>query len=150
MGSILVMHRVFTCVRLAALYGVRCCCTAMVILLLMHCAGHINFNDEVSAALRLADGVLLAVDAAEGVMMVTDKVIKQAVAEGLPICLLLTKVEISAHGLMPRICRDCVTENASCEQRHCRLQHGRPKLPALCLWWSCEGRLEAPFVSLSG
>ena len=45
-----------------------------------------------SAALRLADGVLLAVDAAEGVMMVTDKVVKQAVAEGLPICLLLTKV----------------------------------------------------------
>ncbi|CAL5227943.1 g10990 [Coccomyxa viridis] len=55
--------------------------------------GHINFNDEVSAALRLADGVLLAVDAAEGVMMVTDKVIKQAVAEGLPICLLLTKMD---------------------------------------------------------
>ena len=55
-------------------------------------AGHINFNDEVSAAMRLADGVLLVVDAAEGVMMVTDKVIKQAVAEGLPICLLLSKV----------------------------------------------------------
>ena len=62
----------------------------------MHCAGHINFNDEVSAAMRLADGVLLCVDAAEGVMMVTDKVIKQAVAEGLPICLLLTKVPISS------------------------------------------------------
>ena len=42
--------------------------------------------------MRLADGVLLCVDAAEGVMMVTDKVIKQAVAEGLPVCLLLTKV----------------------------------------------------------
>ena len=62
-------------------------------------AGHINFNDEVSAAMRLADGVLLVVDAAEGVMMVTDKVIKQAVAEGLPICLLLSKVwpSLSAH-----------------------------------------------------
>ncbi len=42
--------------------------------------------------MRLADGALLCVDAAEGVMLVTDKVIKQAVAEGLPICLLLTKV----------------------------------------------------------
>ena len=66
----------------------------------MRCAGHINFNDEVSAALRLADGVLLAVDAAEGVMMVTDKVIKQAVAEGLPVCLLLTKVDLPAHSLI--------------------------------------------------
>lgn len=46
--------------------------------------------------MRLADGVLLVVDAAEGVMMVTDKVIKQAVAEGLPICLLLTKVSTTA------------------------------------------------------
>ena len=55
-------------------------------------AGHINFNDEVSAAMRLADGVLLVVDAAEGVMLVTDKVVKQALAEGLPIALLITKV----------------------------------------------------------
>ena len=63
-------------------------------------AGHINFNDEVSAAMRLADGVLLVVDAAEGVMMVTDKVIKQAVAEGLPICLLLSKVGPLSVALM--------------------------------------------------
>ena len=63
-------------------------------------AGHINFNDEVSAAMRLADGVLLVVDAAEGVMMVTDKVIKQAVAEGLPICLLLSKVRAQSGAHM--------------------------------------------------
>lgn len=55
-------------------------------------AGHINFNDEVTAGLRLSDGVLLCVDAVEGVMLVTEKVLKQAAAEGLPICLLLTKV----------------------------------------------------------
>jgi peptide subunit release factor RF-3 len=55
-------------------------------------AGHINFNDEVSAAMRLADGVLLVVDAAEGVMLVTEKAVKQALGEGLPIALLLTKV----------------------------------------------------------
>ena len=55
-------------------------------------AGHINFNDEVSAAMRLADGVLLVVDAAEGVMLVTDKAVRQALAEGLPIALLITKV----------------------------------------------------------
>lgn len=57
------------------------------------CPGHVNFNDEVTAALRLADGVLLAVDACEGVMLSTERVIKQAVQEGLPICLLITKVD---------------------------------------------------------
>lgn len=57
--------------------------------------GHINFNDEVTAGLRLADGVLLVVDAVEGVMLVTDKVVRQAAAEGLPICLLLSKVRLS-------------------------------------------------------
>ena len=61
-------------------------------------AGHINFNDEVSAAMRLADGVLLVVDAAEGVMLVTEKAIKQALGEGLPIALLLTKVGASPSG----------------------------------------------------
>lgn len=58
----------------------------------VHPAGHINFNDEVSAALRLADGMLLVVDAAEGVMLVTEKAVKQAIMEGLPICLLISKV----------------------------------------------------------
>lgn len=54
--------------------------------------GHVNFNDEVTAALRLCDGVLLCVDAAEGVMLVTERTIKQAVSEGLPISLMITKV----------------------------------------------------------
>lgn len=64
---------------------------------IVHFAGHINFNDEVTAGLRLADGVLLCVDAVEGVMLVTDKVLKQAAAEGLAICLLLTKVPIHSR-----------------------------------------------------
>ena len=59
----------------------------------MHAAGHVNFNDEVTAAMRLADGVLLVVDAVEGVMLVTEKAIKQACQEGLPICLLISKVD---------------------------------------------------------
>lgn len=68
----------------------------------VHFAGHINFNDEVTAGLRLADGVLLCVDVVEGVMLVTDKVLKQAAAEGLPICLVLTKVSIHhSHSTHP-------------------------------------------------
>ena len=44
--------------------------------------------------MRLADGVLLVVDAAEGTMVVTEKVVKQALSEGLPITLLLTKARL--------------------------------------------------------
>jgi U5 small nuclear ribonucleoprotein component len=47
---------------------------------------------QMTAALRLADGVLLVVDAAEGVMLGTEKAVKQAVAEGLAITLLVNKV----------------------------------------------------------
>ena len=43
--------------------------------------------------MRLSDGVLLVVDAVEGVMLVTQKAIKQACQEGLPICLLISKVD---------------------------------------------------------
>lgn len=55
--------------------------------------GHVNFNDEVTCALRLCDGVLLCVDCVEGVMLNTERIVKQACLEGLPICLLLTKID---------------------------------------------------------
>ena len=55
--------------------------------------GDVNFNDEGTAAMRLSDGVLLVVDAVEVVMLVTQKAIKQACQEGLPICLLISKVD---------------------------------------------------------
>ncbi|MEW5298101.1 MAG: hypothetical protein WDW36_001258 [Sanguina aurantia] len=60
---------------------------------LMDTPGHVNFNDEVTAAMRLADGVLLVVDACEGVMVATERAIKQAIGEGLKICLILSKVD---------------------------------------------------------
>lgn len=60
---------------------------------IIDCPGHVNFNDEVTAAMRLADGVLLAVDACDGVMLATERAIKQAVQEDLPISLIITKVD---------------------------------------------------------
>lgn len=43
--------------------------------------GHVNFSDEVTAAIRLADGVCLVVDASEGVMLNTERIVKHAVGE---------------------------------------------------------------------
>jgi U5 small nuclear ribonucleoprotein component len=55
--------------------------------------GHVNFNDEVICAMRLCDGVLVCVDVAEGVLLNTERTIKQALAENLPICLLISKID---------------------------------------------------------
>jgi predicted membrane GTPase involved in stress response len=41
--------------------------------------GHVNFSDEVTAASRICDGVVLFVDAAEGVMLNTERLLKHAV-----------------------------------------------------------------------
>lgn len=66
--------------------------------------GHVNFSDEVAAALRLADGVVLMVDAAEGVMLNTEKAIRRAVQEHLPIVVVINKVDrlITELKLPPR------------------------------------------------
>lgn len=55
--------------------------------------GHVNLSAEATAALRLADGVLLVVDAVEGVVMGTEKVIAQALRDGLPLVLCITKID---------------------------------------------------------
>lgn len=41
--------------------------------------GHVNFSDEATAAMRLCDGIVLFVDAAEGVMLNTERLLKHAV-----------------------------------------------------------------------
>jgi U5 small nuclear ribonucleoprotein component len=58
--------------------------------------------------MRLADGVLLAVDAVEGVLVVTERAIRQAAADNLPICLLITKASDPERARLP-ICVAAVT-----------------------------------------
>ncbi|KAI8975759.1 P-loop containing nucleoside triphosphate hydrolase protein [Mycotypha africana] len=55
--------------------------------------GHTNFIDEVVAATRLADGVVIIVDVVEGVMVNTEQIIKHCVREGLAMTLVVNKVD---------------------------------------------------------
>lgn len=55
--------------------------------------GHVNFVDEVACSLRLVDGVVLVVDVVEGVQVNTEQIIKHAVLEGLPLTLVVNKLD---------------------------------------------------------
>jgi len=55
--------------------------------------GHVNFIDEVCAGMRVSDGVLVVIDVVEGVMLNTERVIKLAAAQRLPVCLCLNKID---------------------------------------------------------
>lgn len=60
---------------------------------MIDCPGHVNFSDESTAAFRAADGIVLVVDAIEGVMLGTDRLIRHAIEAHLPIVLLINKVD---------------------------------------------------------
>ncbi|KAL5007165.1 hypothetical protein ScPMuIL_015971 [Solemya velum] len=55
--------------------------------------GHVNFSDEVTAAFRMSDGVVIVVDAAEGVMLNTERLIKHAIQEHLPVTICINKID---------------------------------------------------------
>lgn len=55
--------------------------------------GHVNFSDEVTAAFRLGDGAVVFVDAAEGVMLNTERLIKHALQERLALVLCINKID---------------------------------------------------------
>uniref|UniRef100_A0A6A7G5G1 110 kDa U5 small nuclear ribonucleoprotein component CLO-like isoform X2 n=2 Tax=Hirondellea gigas TaxID=1518452 RepID=A0A6A7G5G1_9CRUS len=60
---------------------------------IMDCPGHVNFSDEQTAALRICDGAIIFVDAAEGVMKQTERAILHAVEQGIPICIVINKMD---------------------------------------------------------
>jgi U5 small nuclear ribonucleoprotein component len=60
---------------------------------IMDTPGHVNFSDEVTAALRLSDGCVLCVDAAEGVSLCTERYVRHAILEKLPLTLCINKVD---------------------------------------------------------
>uniref|UniRef100_A0AC35G3I0 Tr-type G domain-containing protein n=1 Tax=Panagrolaimus sp. PS1159 TaxID=55785 RepID=A0AC35G3I0_9BILA len=55
--------------------------------------GHVNFADEATAAFRVSDGVVIVIDAHEGVMMNTERLMKAAMVEGLPITICVNKID---------------------------------------------------------
>jgi GTP-binding protein len=55
--------------------------------------GHADFGGEVERTLRMADGALLLVDAAEGPLPQTRFVLKKAIALGMPIIVVINKID---------------------------------------------------------
>ena len=65
----------------------------------MDTPGHVNFAGECTAALRVADGAVVVVDAVEGVMMNTKRLIRHAAAAGASIMLCISKLDRLVHEL---------------------------------------------------
>jgi U5 small nuclear ribonucleoprotein component len=55
--------------------------------------GHVNFSDEATAAMRVSDGIVLFVDAAEGVVLNTERLLKHAVQEKVAITICINKID---------------------------------------------------------
>ncbi|KAJ3639023.1 hypothetical protein Zmor_022088 [Zophobas morio] len=55
--------------------------------------GHVNFIDEAAAAMRACDGVVVVVDAIDGVMANTENLIRHALQERLAITLCINKID---------------------------------------------------------
>jgi U5 small nuclear ribonucleoprotein component len=60
---------------------------------LIDCPGHVNFSGECTAALRAADSACLVVGAVEGVLLNTERLIKHALRQHVPLTLVINKVD---------------------------------------------------------
>ncbi|XP_006638153.1 116 kDa U5 small nuclear ribonucleoprotein component [Lepisosteus oculatus] len=60
---------------------------------IMDTPGHVNFSDEVTSGIRISDGIVLFIDAAEGVMLNTERLIKHAVQERLAVTVCINKID---------------------------------------------------------
>ena len=60
---------------------------------MVDCPGHVQFHDESVAVLRLMDGAVLVVDVVEGIMLHTELLVRQIVAEGLPMVVVFNKMD---------------------------------------------------------
>uniref|UniRef100_A0A6G1S444 U5 small nuclear ribonucleoprotein component n=2 Tax=Aceria tosichella TaxID=561515 RepID=A0A6G1S444_9ACAR len=60
---------------------------------IMDTPGHVNFSDEVTAAIRLSDGIVLMVDAADGLMMNAERLLHHAIKEGMSVTLCINKID---------------------------------------------------------
>lgn len=65
--------------------------------------GHVNFSDEVTAALRVCDGVVVFVDAAEGVMLNTERLIKHSIQVSFYIYRRIVKLHSQVNKLIATI-----------------------------------------------
>jgi U5 small nuclear ribonucleoprotein component len=59
----------------------------------MDTPGHPDFFDEVATAFRLSDGVFLVVDVIEGLTLNTERILRLAVSQHLPVILVLNKLD---------------------------------------------------------
>ena len=64
-----------------------------VVLNIVDTPGHADFGGEVERGLEMVDGVLLLVDASEGPLPQTRFVLRKALAKGLPVVLVVNKVD---------------------------------------------------------
>ncbi|XP_075894731.1 116 kDa U5 small nuclear ribonucleoprotein component [Nelusetta ayraudi] len=60
---------------------------------IMDTPGHINFSDEVTSSMRISDGIVLFIDAAEGMMLNAERLLKHAVQERMAITICINKVD---------------------------------------------------------